>query len=332
MNIKRAIILLLLISFSRLGYSQIIKGRILDQYTDSTINYAAVYFNGTLVGTIADKNGYFELDVSKYISMPLTISALGYYSVNLTNFSSDNVLSIYLTPKVFELKEVVVSAKAYEQARRANIRLFKQQFLGKTFNALRCDITNIQDIILIYDSNSKTLKAFSSKPVLIDNNGLGYKITYYLDKFEYSETNQSLVLIGNYIFKENLTTNKKLNERYEKRRISAYLGSRMHFFRALWEGELNSNGFEILNSYGTPAMYLVMQRDSITEYLKYRGDLVINYFQKSNGSVISMTKDTVYFDKQGYFDPLGISWTGEMARQRIADQLPYEYLMKKSSR
>jgi hypothetical protein len=329
---RKIILLFLLISFSRLGHSQIIKGRILDQYTDSTINYAAVYFNGTLDGTIADENGYFELDVSKYISMPLTVSALGYYSVNLTNFSGNKVLSIYLTPKVFELKEVVVSAKAYEEARRANIRLFKQQFLGKTFNALECDINNIQDIILLYDSNSKTLKAFSSKPILIDNNGLGYKITYYLDKFEYCETNQSLMLIGNYIFKENLTTDKKQNERFEKRRRSVYLGSRMHFFRSLWAGELNSNGFEILDSHGTPAMYLLMQRDSITEYLKYRGDLVINYFQKSNGSVISMTKETVYFDKQGYFDPLGISWTGEMSRQRIADLLPYEYLMKKTLR
>lgn len=75
--IKRTIVLLLLISYSGLGYSQIIKGRIRDQYTDSTINYAAVYFNGTLDGTIADENGYFELDVSKNVSMPLTISALG---------------------------------------------------------------------------------------------------------------------------------------------------------------------------------------------------------------------------------------------------------------
>jgi hypothetical protein len=329
---RKIILLFLLISFTQLGYSQIIKGRILDQYTDSTINFASVYFNGTFVGTSTNKNGSFDLDVSKYRSMPLTISALGYYSVSITNFSGDNVLSIYLTPKVFELNEVVVSAKGYAQARRENIRLFKQQFLGKTFNALKCEITNINDIILIYDSTYQTLKAFSSKPILIDNNALGYKITYYLDKFEYNETNQSLIQIGNYIFMENLTTDKKQNERIEKRRRSTYLGSRMHFFRALWEKELNSNGFEILNSQGTPAMYLVMPRDSITKYIKYRGDLVLNYFQKSNGSVISFTKDIVYFDKQGYFDPLGISWTGEMARQRIADLLPYEYSIKKTLR
>ena len=44
-----------------------------------------------------------------------------------------------------------------------------------------------------------------------------------------------------------------------------------------------------------------------------------------------MMQDSVCFDKQGYFDPLGISWTGEMARQRIADLLPYDYSMKKTA-
>lgn len=106
----------------------------------------------------------------------------------------------------------------------------------------------------------------------------------------------------------------------------------MHFFRSLWEKDLNSNGFSIQNSQSLPAMYLVIQRDSVTKYLKYKGDLVINYFQKSNGSVISVMNDTVCFNKQGYFDPLGISWTSEMARQRIADLLPYEYSMKKTFR
>jgi len=34
-------------------------------------------------------------------------------------------------------------------------------------------------------------------------------------------------------------------------------------------------------------------------------------------------------NQNGYFDPLGISWSGEMSKQRIADQLPYEYALKK---
>jgi hypothetical protein len=248
LNMRKVILLFALVCCTVSGYSQIIRGQILDQYTDSTINYASVYFNGTLVGTNTDKNGYFDLDVSKYSSMPLTISALGYQSVNLTNFSGDEVLSIHLTPKVFELNEVIVTAKGYAQSRRAYIRVFKQQFLGKTFNALMCEITNIDDIIIKYDSTSYTLKAYSSKPILINNNRLGYKITYYLDTFQYCELKGSLLLTGNYIFKEQFNSNKK---RFENRRRSAYLGSRMHFIRCLWAGELKSNGFEIQNMLTT---------------------------------------------------------------------------------
>ena len=183
MNIRKIIILLFLLSVCRSGLTQIIKGKILDQYSDSTISFASVYFNGTLAGTLADQYGYFELDISGYSSMPLTISALGYYSVTLTDFPADKIISIHLAPKVFELREVIVTAKAYAEARKTNIKLFKAQFLGQTFNALRCEIINTNDILLTYDSENETLKAFSSKPILINNNALGYKITYYLDQF-----------------------------------------------------------------------------------------------------------------------------------------------------
>ena len=44
---------------------------------------------------------------------------------------------------------------------------------------------------------------------------------------------------------------------------------------------------------------------------------------------INYLKDMAYFDKSGYFDPLSIAWDGEMAQQRIADQLPYEYKISK---
>lgn len=327
---RKFLLVFIMLHLCSLSQSQILRGKILDQMTDSTISFASVYFNGTLSGTLSDKNGCFEMDISKYLSMPITISALGYYSVSLSGFSYDRPLSIYLTPKVFELKEVIVNAKGYAQERRNNIRLFKQQFLGKTFNALKCEIVNMNDITFTWDTYDETLKAFASKPILINNNALGYKITYYLDKFEYCVVTQSLRMIGNYIFREDTSAGKKQSETFERRRRSAYLGSRMHFFRSLWDKELNLNGFSIQNDYGTPALFLEMQKDSSTKYLKYRGDLIINYYQKLRGSVISMMQDSVCFDRQGYFDPLGISWTGEMARQRIADLLPYDYEVKKN--
>lgn len=339
---KKALILLfILISSSSTVYNQIIKGTILDKFTESAIDYALVYFNGTFKGTNTNKDGNFELDISKNSLMPLTISALGYYSTTLTDFSTDKALLIYLIPKVFELNEVVVTAKANAKDRRVNLKLFKDVFLGKTLNARDCNITNEKDILLTYDSETETLKAFTSKPILIDNRALGYKITYYLDKFETSKKDKTFSFTGNIIFNEDLATKDTHKHIFERKRKSAFLGSRMHFFRALWENNLDSSGFTI-HKYTNPIVYpienlnynnLVFQKDSLVsedspKYLKYPGSLWISYYSKLPTSSIYFLKEYVYFDKNGYFDGLGISWQGELAKQRIADLLPYEYSIK----
>ena len=104
-----------------IGYSQKIRGTILDQATKNKINFAYIYFNGTFVGTNSDKDGNFELDISKYASMPLTISCIGYNSVTLTNFSNEKPIIIYLEPKAIEMNEIVVAAKSLARKRKANL-------------------------------------------------------------------------------------------------------------------------------------------------------------------------------------------------------------------
>jgi hypothetical protein len=41
---------------------------------------------------------------------------------------------------------------------------------------------------------------------------------------------------------------------------------------------------------------------------------------------MSFLKNKVFFEEDGYYDPIAVIWSGTMARQRIADFLPYEYL------
>lgn len=311
----------------------------MDQDTKSKISFATVYFNGTYLGTSTDQNGYFELNISKNLPMPLTISALGYYSTTLTEYLTDNLLSIYLKQKVYELKEVVITAKASPRQRRSHSNLFKKEFLGETTNAINCKIINEGDIKFSYNSDNRTLTAFSSNPILIDNKYLGYKIIYFLDKFEfcYPEDYGQIhgLIIGNYKFLEDPTNNFKQQKRFERRRKIAYLGSRMHFFRELWGNKLDSNGFELKDSLNTKIDYnkIVSHSDSLTnseraKYLKFNGKLFICYYSKSFSSTIKMVKDSVYFNKNGFFDPLGITWEGEMSDQRIGDLLPFEYKIK----
>lgn len=328
---KRIVLFLLLVNLCQIGQTQIVRGTIFDK-SDIKISFASIYINGTSVGTNSDHNGYFELDITKYSSLPLTISALGYYSVTLTDFSREKPIEVFLTPKTFELKEVLIVAKSLAKERKANLKIFRTEFLGLSYNANNCVILNENDIIFNNGSSSDTLKAFASKPILIVNNALGYKITYYLDKFEYSRKSKSFFYQGSAIFNEDLNAEIAQKKFFEKRRKNAYLGSRSHFFNSLWTNKLRSNGFIIRNSADQILNYedIVIERSGFKKYLSYKGNLSICYLSNSPNSLIELfrTIDPVFFDSSGYFDGSNVRVIGQMAKQRIGDLLPYDYKLK----
>jgi hypothetical protein len=327
---KRIVLFLILVNFFQPGHTQIVRGTIFDRSDNSKISIASIYFNGTSVGTNSDQNGHFELDITKYSSLPLTISALGYNSVTLTDFSKEKPIEVYLTPKTFELNEVVVVAKSTAKERKANLKLFRDQFLGSSYNGLHCVIMNEGDITFKNGIAHDTLKVFASEPILIVNNALGYKITYYLDKFEYYRKNKSFLYMGSAIFDRDTTTDITQKKFFEKRRRIAYLGSRSHFFSSLWTNSLKSNGFTIRNSIDEIKNYedIVTVRSGFKKYLSFKGNLYIFYLSKSPGSYIEPLKDQIYFDSNGYFDGSGVEVNGQMAQQRIGDLLPYDYKLK----
>jgi hypothetical protein len=324
---KKLIAVFLFIHICSVAYNQIVKGSIKDKKTRSKIGFASIHVSGTFVGVNSDQDGKFVLDISKYASMPITISAIGYYSVTLTDFSTDEPIIIYLTPKLYELKEVVISAKSLASKRKQNLKIFKHEFLGTTANSLKCKILNEGDITFNYDSDKDTLKAYASKPILIDNRALGYTIIYYLDKFEYYRKNNSLFFDGSIFFKKDLTLEETQNQAFERRRKQAYLGSRMHFFRVLWENDLDSSGFMINNSsYDSLKFQDIVIQENKKKFLRYPESIYINYYTQS--SDVAFLKNQVYFNKNGYFDPRGLIWQGDMALYRLADQLPFEYILK----
>jgi len=175
---------------------------------------------------------------------------------------------------------------------------------------------------------------------------LGYIVTFYLDKFEYSRKSKKVCCIGDIVFKE-YPTNKNKQMVYAKNRKNAYLGSRMHFFRSLSGNDSIVDGFKVANSdfeslllkdiaagnkitnlYNANLHFkdIVVQDSLGNRYLSYRSGLKIIY--PAGRTYISFLKKYVFFDKTGYFDSLGIEWEGPMGNQRIADWLPYEYTIE----
>jgi hypothetical protein len=333
---KKILPLLAILCFNTAAFCQVVTGTVIDKKDQSKIGYATIYFNGTFIGTSSDINGNFKLDVSKSASMPLTISCIGYFSRTLTDFSADKPLIIYLEPKDIEMNEIVVAAKSLARKRKANLRLFKDEFLGVTSIAKSCEIMNEKDITFNYGSDRDTLKAFASKPIVINNKALGYKISYYLDKFEYYKNNMSFRYSGNIIFNEDLATGGTNRKLYEENRRFTYFGSRMHFFRALWSDDLTASGFEVRSSDNKELSYenLVIKeisdiKGSLITYNKFiMYPTTLSIYYGNGSSKIEFHKPKVYFKSDGYYDYWGISWQGEMVTKRIGDTLPYEYQPK----
>jgi hypothetical protein len=300
---------------------QIIKGTVINKETKEKVVFATIYFNGTFVGTHSDQEGNFKLNIDKYASRPLTVSALGYYSETITDYQTGKSLLISLKPKVFELKEVVINAKAREK----NLRMFKENFLGTSDNAVRCEILNEKDITITFEND--TLRAYASKPVQIINRELGYKETYYLDAFWFHSKKNAFFISGSMVFNEDLGRDKSKKEFYQTNREHTYMGSRMHFFRALWEDDLADQGYILKNIGEAEPQYsnIVVSPDSIKKYLRFKGMLGIKDNLRLTTSWITFLKEYVFFDKNGYFDPYAISWDGAMAKQRVGDLLPYEF-------
>jgi hypothetical protein len=311
------------------GHTQTIKGTLHDKSDNQVISFASIYINGTSVGTNSKPNGYFELDISKYSSLPITVSALGYFTLTLTDYSVEKPMEIYLSPKTFELNEVVVAGKSSNE-RKANLKLFRNQFLGSGYNGQNCVIMNEDDIIFKRSASHDTLKAIASKPITIVNNALGYKIDYVLDKFEYCWKTKSFLYEGSAHFVEDMAAALTHKNFFEKRRKNAYLGSRSHFFTSLWTNSLKSNGFIIKNSVEEIIKYedIVTVRSGFKKYLSYKGNIYIFYLSKSPNSTIELLKNQVFFESNGYFDGSGVNVIGNMAQQRIGDLLPYDFKLK----
>jgi len=69
------------------------------------------------MGTSSDQDGNFQMDVTRFVSMPLTVSAIGYYSYTFTDFSIGGPVEILLTPKVYEIGELEISGKTAARRR-----------------------------------------------------------------------------------------------------------------------------------------------------------------------------------------------------------------------
>jgi hypothetical protein len=341
--------------FTICAKAQVVKGKVVDAATGNPIANASIYLDGSSKGTTSNTLGEFTLKTPE-TKTPLVVSCVGYQSDTILNYNN-KLLNIKLKPHTNELNEVVIS-KGGGMSRERKLRIFVREFIGS--NSKDCIITNTDDINLRYIESTGTLVGEATRPLIILNKKLGYKITYYLSAFSHSPiptwypTQTSYK--GNYVFEEDtLGLTPADMEKILTARDKAYYGSRMHFVRSVWTNDLKANNFtHDYNMIHESQVYFIWHKINGTSHEqllnttlivtgeKIRSFLRIAYnstFAPGNSDKWSHIAfkngaDDVALSFTNSYDlhasikgnkESELLWTGVIAEQRVSELLPYDF-------
>jgi len=241
----RALLLSCIILFlSTEGYSQntfSITGVVKDQ--KETLPGAGVYVSGYKIATATDADGKFRLPNLKPGSYDILVQMIGYLPFSKNIIISDKSVQVefVLKENAVMLNEVVIRA---DPNRQKYINQFKQYFIGTSPNAKACKIINPQVLRVDYDITTSTLTVKTDEFLIVENKALGYRIKYMLDYFEYNKRTNIIYYAGKPFFEELKASNAK-NKKYIDLREIAYYGSAQHFFKSLYKGTSQAEGFII---------------------------------------------------------------------------------------
>jgi hypothetical protein len=220
-----------------------IEGKVIDATSGEAIPFAHVFISNTTALAVTDLNGYFYLNGITNGSGQLVVTFVGYedFSMSLSSTRKPGKLEIALRPKKETLETVTVAATEDKEWQRG-LKIFKRDFFGRTLNAKGCEILN--PWVLEFEKKGNTFLADASAPLEIMNEALGYELVFHLNTFQSAAGAYSIV--GPVRFRP-LDDPARIEE-WERRRLTAYLGSMKHFFRLLSKGDYKENGFRIYRS------------------------------------------------------------------------------------
>jgi hypothetical protein len=218
-----------------------VTGKVQDE-KGKPLPFASAFLSQTTLGDRTTEAGDFTIKGVPPGKYDLIVSYLGYepllVPVTVTNDLA-GVVAV-LKPKAGVLKEVVVRRNA-ERDRLMNI--FKSIWVGRSGNAEQCTILNDEVIDLVNDENKGILKATSDDFIVLENRALGYRVKFLLMHFEYQRYSGYSLYYGNPLFELMKPRNARQQRNWEKKRIEAYNGSSMHFYRSLVNKTLREDGF-----------------------------------------------------------------------------------------
>lgn len=222
-------------------------GTVVDAETGDPLQDVNVFIAVSQRGTATDAEGRFRLSGVPLGAQRLYVSSVGYEAqARNLNLREARVytFAFELEPAVIEGEGVVVEAERDEKWMERYDR-FVNLFVGETPNAEKTEIQNPE--VLSFDGGVGQLEAFAAEPLVIVNEGLGYKVTYHLKDFK--ATPGRTQYDGEPLFEE-LEGSPADRAEWEERRRTAFLGSFQHLKLAMLADRVEDQGFQI---YSRPA-------------------------------------------------------------------------------
>ncbi|TQD36931.1 carboxypeptidase-like regulatory domain-containing protein [Haloflavibacter putidus] len=339
-----------------------IRGFVVDSATNKPIEGAAVFYENTMRGTSTNQHGFFVLRAETKIKSLLNIRALGYKQVRLEKPKLNQNQRFLLVEKDTQLETVYLNTaskpttKSHSRESEPHFReyflsYFKYYFLGGGHRR-GTRIKNLDKINISHSPDKKNIKFSSKRPLEIENEYLGYTITYYLDNFVINRkeselasnlANDSYQHLGNGFFKE--LNPDRVKNKYKKRRNEVYQHSILRLMRALADSSLAKNGFKLVNEKGEDIALQRTKHKSFTEikppsvFYVYRAGDIKNHDKKTWEQIqfilekIKPTpltkviaKQNFGIDKWGNFFPHdALRFEGYLGKKGYSDALPLDF-------
>ncbi|MCY4171953.1 MAG: carboxypeptidase-like regulatory domain-containing protein [Bacteroidetes bacterium] len=362
---KPFVILILLAFASNLSQAQI-SATITGTVTDSIgtpIAEANVFIASSMVGTTTNANGEYRLSGIPLGTLRLVVSRIGYEPSYLDLFIRNAQVythNFQIKEKIYELGEVTVASDNRRWQRQ--LERFTTIFIGESPNAQQTVIMNPQS--LDFSSQGGDFRAQASEPLIIENRGLGYKLTYFLNEF-IAEPN-SWRWDGEPLFETLTPSSPEEAAQWNARRDSAFYGSFRHFLLSVINDQVENQGFKIYsrprsnqmvrdprggasssqdNRFPIKASEILQAGVNDDErVLDFEGFVDIVYtlevesnaflrLQRRSGrarfqtSTIRLDRGPTLVDLKGdTLDPYGVTfYGGYFAYERTGDQIPKEY-------
>lgn len=283
-----------------------VRGKVLE-VNQTPLQFVNVYVNNTSIGTATKADGSFILRVPKSVQkVELVVSFIGYTTLKKVLSPTEMGKTIvFLLESSNLLKEIKITARR-DRDWKKKWRIFKEGLLGNSQFSSDCEIMNPEVIKLSYDKD-KNVVASSTEPIVVSNNGLGYKIMFQMEAFV---SDGKLTFFAGDKFFENLKPkDEKQENRWKKLRKRAFHDSFRNFLVSLSRNKLEENGFIIFQEAKIKEMYL--GRTLVSKELK--DGALFNCTASSICSYDSLTKRyTLHSDKpilvflMNHFNPVPI--------------------------